>query len=259
MKASTGLFVLLLATQVLPWASQCAHAQAAHPSTPQREDELDGRRMEVDYGSAYLRAFSTMPAFSAEEVAENTRTLADGNQIKSRQSRMRYRDRDGRVRIDYASTNGNPRIFIADPKARVAYLIRPDRKDILRIKGEAPVLHPITDLARRPTRAPAWNKVVTTSLGLKDFAGVTAAGSLTETFYPAGASGSEKARVETKETWSSNQFPGYLYSRSVSPVEGEAVVRLDNLKFGEVPASLFAIPADYPIRDLVLDAPPAEP
>jgi hypothetical protein len=258
MKASTSLFVLLLASQVLPWASQCAHAQTAHPMTPQREDESDGQRMRIDYSIAYSNAYRKTPAYSAEEVTEKNKTLADGNQIKNRQSRMRYQDRDGRVRTDYKSYDGNERIFIADPKAKVAYLIRPDRKDILRIQGEPSMPRLSADYARIPTRAPAWNKEVTTSLGLKDFTGVTAAGTLTETFYPAGADGNEKERVETKEIWSSHQFPGYLYSRTVTPRDGEIVIRLDKLKFGDVPASLFAIPADYPVRDLVPGATPAE-
>jgi hypothetical protein len=49
-----------------------------------------------------------------------------------------------------------------------------------------------------------------------------------------------------------------VYRRTVTQAEGEQVFRLENLKFGDVPASLFAIPADYPVRDLVLDASPAE-
>jgi hypothetical protein len=259
MKISTGLFALLLASQVLPWASQPVHAQTPDARTARLEDESDGRKLQLDYMSAWGYAYAAIPAYSVEELTEKNQTLADGNQIKSRQSSMRYRDQDGRVRIAYKSYKGNERIFIADPRAKVAYLIRPDRKDILRVKGEPSPYRSTGDRARFPTRAPEWNKQVTTPLGLKDVGGVTATGTLTETFYPAGAKGNDKDMVETKEIWSSNQFPGYVYTRSVSPRDGEQIVRLENLKFGAVPASLFAIPADYPIRDLVLDAPPAQP
>jgi hypothetical protein len=258
MKAATRLFVLLLASQVLPWAGQSAHAQTANPVTVQNEDRADGRKMQLDYNVAYSHSSLRIPGYSVEEVTDKNRTLADGNQIKSRQSSMRYRDRDGRVRIAFKSYYGKERVFIADPKAKVAYLIRPDRKDILRIQGEPPAYRMMTDRAQIPTRAPEWNKEVKTSLGLKDFSGVTAAGTLTETFYPAGARHNEKDMVETSEIWSSNQFPGYVYRRTVTQAEGEQVFRLENLKFGDVPASLFAIPADYPVRDLVLDASPAE-
>lgn len=256
MKASTGLFVMLLASQVLPWASQPAQAQTAHPMTPQREDQSDALKLQGDYRSAYMHAFQKLPAFSAEEVTERNKAFADGNHIKSRESKMRYRDQDGRVRIEYKSYNGNERIFIGDPTAKVAYLIRPDRKDILRVKGDASMPRFYMDTTHMPTQAPTWSKVVTTPLGLKDFAGVKAAGTLTETFYPAGAHGNQKEMVETKEIWESRQFPGYLYTRSVTPQDGETIQRFDNLKFADQPASLFTIPSDYPIRDLVLDAPP---
>lgn len=257
MKAATALLTLLLASQALPIAIQSVQAQTANAMSPQAEDRSDGTAMQLEYSIANRYAYASIPAYSAEEVTDKNRTLADGNQIKSQQTGMRYRDQNGRMRRDFKSYAGKDRIFIADPRARVAYLIRPDRQDVLRIKGAAPQFTPIIDLARTPTRAPGWNKQVTTSLGLKDIDGLKAAGTLIESFYPAGAMGNEKDMVETRETWRSNQFPNYLYSRTVTPRDGETIVHLENLKFGDVPASLFAIPTDYTIRDLVLDAAPA--
>jgi hypothetical protein len=49
-----------------------------------------------------------------------------------------------------------------------------------------------------------------------------------------------------------------VYSRRFTPREGETIVRIENLKFGDVPESMFAVPSDYPIRDLVLNAPQSE-
>ena len=47
--------------------------------------------------------------------------------------------------------------------------------------------------------------------------------------------------------------PATQYSRTFSPREGERIVPVENLRFGEVRQSLFTVPADQPIRDIVLD------
>jgi hypothetical protein len=257
MKAFASLLTVLLASQVLPSAIQPVHAQTTNPRTVKLEDESDGAKMRIDYNSASTYASYGIRAYSVEEVTETNKALVDGNQIKSKQSSIRYRAQDGRVHISYKSYYGNERIFIADPKAKIAYLIRPDRKDILRISGEPPVHRLSPNLPMIQTRAPDWSKQVTTPLGVKDVAGVKAAGTLTETFFPAGVRGNEKEMVETKEIWSANELPGYVYSRTFSPRDGEKIVRLENLKFGDVPESIFIVPSDYPIRDLVLDKPQA--
>jgi hypothetical protein len=255
MKATASLFFLLLASQALPWALQPAIAQTAFPTAAQREDESDGRRMQLDYTQAYAYA-SRMSAYSAEEVTEKKLTLADGNQITQKQTGMRYGDQEGRVRISYKAYNGNERIFIADPRAKVAYLIRPNRNDVLRVTGEPAATRLTSDPL--PLRAPDWNKEVTTSLGIKEFDGVKALGTLTETFYPAGARGNEREMVETRESWRAKALPTAVYSRTFSARDGERIVRLENLKFGPVPESLFTVPADQPIRDIVLDTKPAQ-
>src|SRR6059058_4416261 len=54
MKAFTGLFTLLLAIQVLPWAVASVHAQTADARTVQFEDQSDGRKLQLDYGAAYI-------------------------------------------------------------------------------------------------------------------------------------------------------------------------------------------------------------
>ncbi|TFW35659.1 hypothetical protein [Massilia horti] len=256
MKVSAGLFRLLLASQVLPWAIGPVHAQT--DNSQKFEDESDGRKMQMEYGQAFRYA-SLKLAYSMEQVTEKNQNLADGNQIKKRESSMRYRDQNGRVRMSYKTLYGNERIFIADPWAKVAYLIRPDRKDVLRIKGEPLAYRIPADYLASPIRAPEWNKRVTTSLGLKEIAGVKAVGALTETFFPAGSRGNDKELVETSETWASNELPiGSIYSRNVSMRGEELTTHIENLKFGDVQDSLFTVPSDYPVRTIVLNGAPAE-
>jgi hypothetical protein len=252
MKVSTGLFSLLLVSQVLPWAIPPVHAQAqtADAQAVQREDASDGRQLQSDYDTAYRYSGSTIPAHSVEEVTERIKTLPDGNQIKSRQSGMRYRDANGRVRFSYKTLDGKERIFIADPNVRTAWLIRPNRNDILRITGLPAYRY--GNMARQ-TKASPWSRMVTTTLGVKEIAGVKAAGTLRETFYPAGAQGNEKDMVETSESWRSEELAATVYSRRVSPRMEESITRYDNLKLGDVPESMFAVPAGLAIRDIVID------
>lgn len=253
MKHRMPALSLLFALHLLPWAMQPAHAQgAAIALSAQREDEFDGRQMQNDYRQVYTYGYK-IPAYSAEEVTETSRTLADGNQIRNSQTSLRYRDQAGRVRIAYKSLSGAERIFIADPDARVAWLLRPNRHDILRVTG-VPSSPRLGGDYLAQSRAPDWNREVKTSLGVKDVAGVKAAGTLVETYYAAGARGNEKEMVETVESWRSGELALNVYWRRLSPSDGERVVRLENLKFADVPESLFAIPADQPVRDIVLAA-----
>jgi hypothetical protein len=253
MKASILLFALLLAAQALPGGAGVAHAQAQASARAQREDDADGRLLRTYYHSVYLRA-SRMPAYSAEEVTETSKALADGNQIATRETSMRYRDAAGRVRWTHKRPDGTERIFIVDSAAQTAWLVRPDRKDVLRIQG-TPSLPRYDDFPAHSS-APAWSRQVTTSLGVKDIAGVKAAGLRLETVYPAGAEGNEKELVEVTETWRSGELGEVVYTHTVSPRFGERTVRIDNVRFGDVPASMFAIPADYAVKDVVVDAAP---
>jgi hypothetical protein len=255
MKTSIKLFALLFAAQVLPWASQSALAQPI--TAAQREDRADGLKLQGDYRLAsfpLLSLFSRkQPAHSAEVVTETIKTLADGNQIKNKQTYARYRDENGRMKMAYKTADGKERIFIADPAAKLAYLIRPNRKDVLRLSGDASPLRAPTD---RPlvSKAPDWSKVVRTSLGVKEFDGIKAAGLLNETIYPAGARGNEKEMVETMETWHSSELSDTVYMRSYSPRDGERITRVENIRLGEVPDTAFALPADYAIRDIAFQA-----
>lgn len=250
--AASLLIVALLGSQVLPGALPAAHAQGV--MSPEREDQLDGMQLRANYQRYYRQATLygyKLAAYSADEVSETNNPLADGNRISNKRSSTRWRDQKGRVRIAYQTEGGKDRIFIADPGAKIAWLLRPDRKDVLCMEG-APAERRIgADFLYAPP-APEWNRQVTTQLGVKDVGGVKAAGALTETFYPAGARGNEKEMIDSTESWQSRELAETVYLRSV--VAGrEQVTRLDNLKLGDVPDSLFAIPADYAVRKAVVD------
>lgn len=256
MKALPNLFVLLLVSQALALTMPVAHAQAQapDPKTIQREDDRDGLQLRFNFERIYRQArvyAYKSPAYTVDEVTEQNDSLADGNQIKKTQTSTRYQDKSGRVRVDYKSGFGKDRIFIGDPNINTAWLIRPERKDILRMDGVPPPTQISADYLYAPQEQ-EWSKQVTTALGVKEIAGVKASGTLTETFYPAGARGNEKEMVDTTEAWSSRELIASVYRRSV--IAGrESVTRYENLKLGDVPDAVFTIPADYVVRKVVLD------
>jgi hypothetical protein len=258
MKVSITLFSLLIALHAVPAAIGPVSAKPASAKAMQREDEFDGQKLQLDYRRVYAAGYGMgMAPYAAEAVTETTRTLADGNQIRSRDAGIRARDKDGRVRITYKSASGKERIFIADLKASTGWLVRPDRKDVLRITGVPPAARLIRPYPA-PARAPDWSKEVRMPLGVKDFAGIKAVGYQVETHYPAGARGNEKEMMETREYWFAQELSEMVYSRNFSPTGGERIVRLENLKPGDAPEELFAIPQEYPVRDIVFTA-AAEP
>lgn len=255
MKVSASLFTLLLALQATPGMTQPAHAQEAAAPDLQQEDRFDAQRLQADYRRVYTSG-EGWPAYTAEEVTETSRALADGNQIRTRESGIRARDQHGRTRIAFKSYSGKERVFIADLKAGTAWLIRPERRDVLRLVG-VPSASRIHGSLPGPTKAPEWSREVKTPLGIKEIGGIKAVGYLTETFFPPGARGNEKEMVETREYWHSRELTDIVYSRYSTPATGERITRYDNVKLGDVPESLFAIPADYAVRDIVFDTTPA--
>lgn len=257
MKASATLFATLLAAQLLPWTCGPARAQTADTSAASREDESDGRRLQQEYSTAITFDYK-IPPYAVDQVTDSIKTLADGNQIKKREVVNRAQDQHGRLRLAYQTPAGKERILIVDPRARAGYLIRPERRDVLRVSGEPARYRVSTQLSGRTIVMP-WAKEVKTNLGSKDFEGYRTAGTLIETFFPAGSAGNERELVETSETWRSGEYALVTYQRRYTALGGAVITRLENFKAGEVADALFRIPADYTIRDIVFNAAPPAP
>ncbi|MES2015283.1 MAG: hypothetical protein V4484_02210 [Pseudomonadota bacterium] len=95
-----------------------------------------------------------------------------------------------------------------------------------------------------------WSdKAVTKDLGSKDIDGVKAQGKLRSYEIPAGEIGNRNAIVVATETWYSPELQVTLLSRSSDPRSGERSYRLTGLKRDEPAAALFAVPADYTVKD----------
>lgn len=260
MKVSTTLFSLLVACQALPAVMQPAAAQSEDVTRTAIDDagrkfaadQFGPERLRIDYNFAVARLkllAGKRLAYTYDYVSDMNMTLAGGNAIK-KQSKISFAyDKDGRSRT-VSSMSGLERIVIADPTTQTAYLICPERKEVLRMTGAA--------LATPPGTAPAWrvsdeSKAGThTDLGEKMIAGVKASGSRTEITIPAGAQGNDKPLVHTFENWYAPDLAAIVYSRVSMPEFGDTVMDVENLKFGDVPASTFALPDGYAVRDIAL-------
>jgi hypothetical protein len=95
-----------------------------------------------------------------------------------------------------------------------------------------------------------WSgKASTKDLGSKEIDGVKAQGKLRSYEIPAGEIGNRNAIVVATETWYAPELQVTLFSRSSDPRSGERSYRLVGLKREEPAAALFAVPADYALKD----------
>jgi hypothetical protein len=249
MKVSAILFSLLVAGQVLPAAAQTAgmtHAEMADVTRANLADQFGPERLRAEYHFAVARPklLAGKPlAYTYDFVTDTNIALAGGNAIKS-QSKVSYAyDKEGRSRT-VSTLPGLERIIIADPTQQAVYLVCPERKEILRMTGAALGSPAVPQAPSEPPAKP--------NLGEKTIAGVKAVGDRSVVTIPAGAQGNDKPLVHTSETWYSPDLAALVYSHMTMPEFGDIVMHVENLKFGDVPASTFALPEGYAIRDIAL-------
>ena len=95
-----------------------------------------------------------------------------------------------------------------------------------------------------------WSsKSTTIQLGTKDIEGIRAEGKAVSYTIPAGEIGNKNPITVTTETWYSPDLQATVYSKSSDPRVGETVYRLANIRRGEQPASLFAVPEGYSLKE----------
>ena len=204
--------------------------------------------------------------YSAERVTESVKVLADGNRIVQRNTEKLYRDSDGRTRIE-SEWKGKPLVQIQDTVAGMSYRLYPDTKTGYRMAIAAPApagaavtgpAAPVPGAAKVAEQlAPALNAdaagtvAQSRSLGTKQIEGVTAEGTHTTVTIPAGAAGNVKPMVNTAEMWMARDLSIPVEMRMSNPFMGDSVMRVRHLSRLEPPPALFAVPADYTVREIV--------
>jgi len=95
-----------------------------------------------------------------------------------------------------------------------------------------------------------WSaKATTKELGTRDIGGIKAEGRLRSYEIPAGEIGNRNPIVVSDETWTAPDLQVTVYTKHSDPRSGDFVFRLDNVKRDEPAAALFAVPADYTLRE----------
>lgn len=103
-----------------------------------------------------------------------------------------------------------------------------------------------------------WSGNSTTKdLGTRDVDGVKAQGKLVTYEIPAGAIGNRNPIVVTDEHWYSPDLQVTVYTKHSDPRSGEVVYRLEKIRRDEPQAALFAVPADYTVKDMARGPRPA--
>jgi hypothetical protein len=92
-------------------------------------------------------------------------------------------------------------------------------------------------------------KAVSRELGTRDFDGVKADGKQRSYEIPAGEVGNRNPIVVLDETWYAPELQVTVYAKHSDPRSGDYVYRLEGIKRGEPDAALFAVPADYQVRE----------
>jgi TonB family protein len=218
--------------------------------------------------------------YSAERVTEHVQIAADGTRFTTNnQQETIYRDSQGRTRTERAimrSPANGPKptgdvpllIEISDPVANVGYTLDTQNKVSHRYAfeptpragampsggggGGAGVFAEV--IAAGPTpgangNVPASPQMKRENLGTQMIEGVQAKGERQVRTWPAGSQGSDRSFQTTSENWVSEDLRVTVLSRNVDPRNGENTMKLINIRLGEPPPNLFALPADYTVVD----------
>src|SRR5215467_1384354 len=214
----------------------------------------------LGFGGMHGKAVTGAP-FTATAVGESNRTLADGTKISHKIESTVYRDAQGRVRkettlpaIGPLAASGTPKslVFIHDPVAGTGYILDVNQKIAQKLGP-----HPRAGAAGsaehgRPdkgSRHPGDADVSKESLGSQTINGVPAEGTRYTRTIPAGRMGNDKPVTIVSEEWYSPDLQIIVQSKRSDPFVGESSYTVTNIQRTAPPASLFAVPADYTVKD----------
>jgi hypothetical protein len=212
--------------------------------------------------------------YSAEGVTEFTQTLADGTRITRKTTSAVYRDSDGRTRREMTLnmigplgsgdapknitiSDPNDNVYILDPETKTARVL-PKLGDVKVMMGEQPALAANKLMLAEPHSAGQTVMVIRRheqggqapkmeSLGQQTIEGLVADGSRVTTTIPAGEIGNDRPITTVTERWLSPELKVVVMTRTASPLTGETVYRLTNVRRGDPPAQLFQLPPDYTV------------
>jgi hypothetical protein len=181
--------------------------------------------------------------YTAEVIATDVHTQADGRQVQFITRVFEARDSQGRTRIE-SFRSGT--LYV--PLRRQFIQLFPAQKTarVMTFPGTGPI----------PTHGPSLNAVKTTTETLpgKTIHGIYAEGTQTTQVIPAD-NGDGADVVDVKETWVSPDLKIVVFSKDTrtDPSSEQTIREILQLDRSEPSAALFEIPADYKIVEASAD------
>jgi hypothetical protein len=205
--------------------------------------------------------------FSATTTSTTQQTLQDGSSINRTANGAVYRDSEGRSRREVtftgvgplATTGGSHKmVAILDPVAGAHYMLNPDKK--IAHKMTLPAKGGATGTAdkaqafeqkmqARQQQEEASGALKVESLGTQMVNGVNAQGTRTTHTIAAGEIGNSAAIQIVSERWYSPDLQTMVKSTRTDPRFGTTTFSLSNIQKTEPAATLFAVPADYTVKE----------
>jgi len=192
--------------------------------------------------------------YAAQAVTQFTQTLANGDHIQRTTTASIARDSQGRTRTERsfgaigalsAERGGARTVMIFDPVASKSYVL--DAQSHTARSTQIPAARSSETQHARPERSSASAKIE--DLGTQVIQGVSAQGKRTTRAIPAGKEGNEKEIDIVTETWYSPDLQVVVMSKTSDPRFGESVYQLNAITRAEPDPSLFAVPADYTVKE----------
>ena len=205
--------------------------------------------------------------FSATSNSETTQTLQDGTVIHRTSTGALYRDSEGRSRREVSFNGAGPlaaeggarnMVSISDPVAGVHYMLNPDKKVAhkmtFRAHGGASANGDKAEAFHQKMEAREQSEIAsgvlkTESLGTQMINGVNAQGTRTTHTIAAGKIGNDKAIQVVSERWYSPDLQTVVKSTRTDPRFGTTTFSLTNIQKAAPAATLFAVPADYTVKE----------
>ena len=228
-------------------------------STMSYRDSAGRTRQEVRDASGTLRSVTINDAVEGTTYILNP-DAKTATKIGPHRDRARLAGDRARARIEEMGKDGDERIIIkrierqADGEARKR--IREDVR--IRVHKEMADRPHMAGLDRiGPAIAGAFgdmkwaSKASVKDLGAREIDGIKAQGKMKSYEIPAGEIGNRNPIVVASESWYSPELQVTLMTKRSDPRTGERTWRMSNIKREEPAAALFAVPADYAVKDVM--------
>jgi len=260
---------LMILGGALVLAAGVAQAQEPPPGPPPDANMIGGgpegmigARMEIlGFGEAPPGKVVTGAPYSAVAVTESKQTLADGNTIDRKVQSSLYRDSQGRTRRETAlpgvgplAASGQPHTFVMihDPVARTAFVLHADQKVADQLSrpgnGQKHAGGFESKFQAHIQQEIANGTLIQEDLGVQTINGVSAQGTRYTKTIPAGKIGNAQPIVIISEHWYSPDLQIVVKSTRSDPRFGTTTYTITTLQRQEPAASLFAVPADYTVK-----------